>query len=45
MRCPSWTPSIAPNSDDENVYIVVDDFGRTAELTAKTMWSGLTSKP
>jgi hypothetical protein len=26
--CPSsWTPSIAPNGDDQNVYLVVDDFG------------------
>jgi hypothetical protein len=24
----SWTPSIVPNSDDQNVYLVVDDFGR-----------------
>jgi hypothetical protein len=23
----SWTPSIVPSSDDQNVYIVVDDFG------------------
>jgi hypothetical protein len=24
----SWTPSIVPNGDDQNVYLVVDDFGR-----------------
>jgi hypothetical protein len=23
-----WTPSIVPNGDDENVYLVVDDLGR-----------------
>jgi hypothetical protein len=23
----SWTPSIVPNGDDQNVYLVVDDFG------------------
>jgi len=23
-----WTPSIVPNADDQNVYLVVDDFGR-----------------
>ena len=22
-----WTPSIVPNGDDQNVYLVVDDFG------------------
>jgi hypothetical protein len=28
MRKSNWTPSIVPNGDDQNVYIVVDDFGR-----------------
>jgi hypothetical protein len=28
MRTPAWTPSIVPNGDDQNVYIVLDDFGR-----------------
>jgi hypothetical protein len=23
-----WTPSIVPKGDDQNVYLVVDDFGR-----------------
>jgi hypothetical protein len=23
-----WTPSIVPRSDDQTVYLVVDDFGR-----------------
>ena len=22
-----WTPSIVPNGDDQDVYLVVDDFG------------------
>jgi hypothetical protein len=29
MRKSSWTPSIVPkNDDDQDVYLVVDDFGR-----------------
>ena len=24
----NWTPSIVPKDDDQNVYLVVDDFGR-----------------
>jgi hypothetical protein len=30
LRMPrtGWTPSIVPNGDDQNVYLVVDDFGR-----------------
>ena len=28
MRRASWTPSIVPNDFDQNVYLVVDDFGR-----------------
>ena len=28
MRGSNWTPSIVPNDDDQNVYLVVDDFGR-----------------
>ena len=28
MRKPGWTPSIVPNGDDQNVYLVVDDLGR-----------------
>jgi hypothetical protein len=27
MRRSSWTPSIVPNGDDQNVYLVVDDLG------------------
>jgi hypothetical protein len=28
MRQSNRTPSIVPNGDDQNVYLVVDDFGR-----------------
>jgi hypothetical protein len=28
MRRSNWTPSIVPNDEDQNVYLVVDDFGR-----------------
>jgi hypothetical protein len=28
MRRSGWTPSIVPNGDDQNVYLVVDDLGR-----------------
>jgi hypothetical protein len=27
MRKSNWTPSIVPGSDDQNVYLVVDDLG------------------
>ena len=27
-----WTPSIVPNGDDQNVYLVVDDFGRNGRV-------------
>jgi hypothetical protein len=27
MRRSSWTPSIVPNGDDHNVYLVMDDLG------------------
>ena len=29
MRRSSWTPSIVRAGDDQNVYIVIDDFGRS----------------
>ena len=28
MRKSNWTPSIVPNDNDRDVYLVVDDFGR-----------------
>jgi hypothetical protein len=36
MRKSSWTPSIVPNGDDQNVYIVVDDFGRNGRAYRET---------
>ena len=27
-----WTPSIVPNGDDLNVYLVMDDFGRAGRV-------------
>jgi hypothetical protein len=27
-----WTPSIVPRGDDQNVYMVVDDFGRNGRV-------------
>jgi hypothetical protein len=31
-----WTPLIVPNDDDQNVYIVVDDFGRKGRAFCET---------
>jgi hypothetical protein len=28
MRKTGWTPSIVPDGDDQNVYLVLDDLGR-----------------
>jgi hypothetical protein len=28
MRKSDWTPSIVPRGDDQDVYLVVDDYGR-----------------
>ena len=36
MRKSGWTPSIVPNSDDLNVYLVVDDFGRHGRAWRET---------
>jgi hypothetical protein len=36
MRKSGWTPSIVPNGDDQNVYIVVDDFGRNGQAYRET---------
>jgi hypothetical protein len=36
MRRPGWTPFIVPNGDDQNVYIVVDDFGRNGRAYRET---------
>jgi hypothetical protein len=32
MRKSGWTPSIVPNSDGQNVYLVVDDLGRLGRV-------------
>ena len=29
MSRAGWTPSIVPNGDDQNVYLVLDDLGRS----------------
>jgi hypothetical protein len=31
-----WTPSIVPNGDDQNVYLVVDDLGRNGRVYPET---------
>jgi hypothetical protein len=36
MRGSNWTPSIVPNDDDQNVYLVVDDFGRHGRAWRET---------
>jgi hypothetical protein len=32
MRKSSWTSSIVPNGDDQNVYLVMDDLGRLGRV-------------
>jgi hypothetical protein len=32
MRKSNWTPSILPNGDDHNVYLVMDDLGRLGRV-------------
>ena len=36
MHRSSWTPSIVPNNHDQNVYLVVDDFGRNGRCYRET---------
>ena len=36
MRHSAWTPSIVPNNDDRNVYIVLDDFGGNHRVFRET---------
>jgi|SRR5665213_1462628 len=36
MTRTGWTPSIVPNGDDQNVYLVVDDFGRLGRSYRET---------
>jgi hypothetical protein len=32
MRKSSWTPSIVPRDDDQNVYLVMDDLGKLGRV-------------
>src|ERR1700722_16173071 len=32
----SWTPSIVPKGDDQNVYLVIDDLGRNGRVYPET---------
>jgi hypothetical protein len=36
MRRSNWTPSIVPNSGDRNVYLVLDDLGRSGRIWPET---------
>jgi hypothetical protein len=36
MRRSNWTPSIVPKSDDQTVYLVVDDFGAHGRAWCET---------
>jgi hypothetical protein len=36
MRKSNWTPSIVPKCADQNVYLVVDDFGRNGRSYRET---------
>lgn len=37
MRRPGWMPSIVPQGDDQNVYLVVDDLGRNGRAYRETV--------
>ena len=32
VRKSNWTPSIVPGDDDQNIYLVADDLGRTGRI-------------
>jgi hypothetical protein len=36
MRRTGWVPSIVPNGDDQNVYLVTDDLGRHGRVWRET---------
>jgi hypothetical protein len=36
MRRAGWVPSIVPNGDDQNVYLVMDDLGRHGRVWRET---------
>ena len=33
----NWTPSIVPESDDHNIYLVMDDLGRLGRIWPRRM--------
>ena len=36
MRKSEWTPSIVPNEGDQNIYLVLDDLGRTGQVWSES---------
>ena len=36
MRKSNWAPSVVPRGDDQDVYLVVDDFGRHGRVWRET---------
>jgi hypothetical protein len=36
MRKTGWTPSIVPNGDDQNIYLVMDDLGPSGRVWRET---------
>lgn len=40
MRRSNWTPSIVPNADDQNVYMVVDDLGGLGRIWPEADFEG-----
>ena len=36
MRRSNWTPSIVPNGDDQTIYLVADDFGKSGRAWAES---------
>jgi hypothetical protein len=36
MRRTGWVPSIVPNGDDQNVYLILDDLGRRGRVWRET---------
>ena len=36
MRKSNWTPSIVPRGDDQDIYLVMDDFGRHGRVWRET---------
>ena len=45
MRKSNWTPSIVPDGDDHNVYLVMDDLGRLGRSGAKPTTARPSSRP